>query len=296
MSVVKLLTRIVTPSSLCPLTSHRGTLISPESLVGSVDECTAAALHDYSFGLWSDPLAQFACVFSAIIHDVDHAGISNQLLIVENPELAARYSNTSVAEKNSVDIAWSLLMTDKFKDLRRAIAGTSKELQRFRQLVVNLVMATDIMDNDLKELRNARWEKAFSSTEDEDPHQVQVNRKATIVIEHLIQASDVSHTMQHWEVYRKWNERLFREMYRAYATGRCSTDPSVSWYRGELGFFDFYVIPLAKKLKDCGVFGVSSSEYLDYALKNRREWEERGESIVSDMLEKALKEETLYSL
>lgn len=26
-----------------------------------------------------------------------------------------------------------------------------------------------------------------------------VNRKATIVIEHLVQASDVSHTMQHWQ-------------------------------------------------------------------------------------------------
>ena len=28
------------------------------------------------------------------------------------------------------------------------------------------------------------------------------NRKATIVLEHIIQASDVSHTMQHWHVYR----------------------------------------------------------------------------------------------
>lgn len=39
---------------------------------------------------------------------------------------------------------------------------------------------------------------------------------------------------------------------------------------GELGFFDNYVIPLAKKLKECGVFGVSSDEYLNYALENRR--------------------------
>ena len=51
------------------------------------------------------------------------------------------------------------------------------------------VMATDIVDKDLKALRNARWDKAFkkggpdSDDEDED----HVNRKATIVIEHLIQ-------------------------------------------------------------------------------------------------------------
>jgi hypothetical protein len=31
-----------------------------------------------------------------------------------------------------------------------------------------------------------------------------------------------------------------------------------------------------KKLKDCGVFGVSSDEYLNYAMKNRQEFEDGG--------------------
>ena len=92
-----------------------------------------------------------------------------------------------------------------------------------------------------------------------------VNRKATIVIEHLIQASDVAHTMQHWHIYRKWNERFFCECYQAYKDGRADTDPSENWYKGEIGFFDYYIIPLAKKLKDCGVFGVSSDEYCKLA-------------------------------
>ena len=50
-----------------------------------------------------------------------------------------------------------------------------------------------------------------------------------------------------------------------------------------MGFFDFYIIPLAKKLKECGVFGVSSDEYLNYAMENRRQWEVFGEKIVRDM-------------
>ncbi len=110
-----------------------------------------------------------------------------------------------------------------------------------------------------------------------------MNRKATIVIEHLIQASDIAHTMQHWHIYRKWNERLFDEMYEAYLNGRAEKDPSEFWYQGEIGFFDFYIIPLAKKLKECGVFGVSSDEYLNYAMANRREWEAKGESAVEVM-------------
>ena len=35
------------------------------------------------------------------------------------------------------------------------------------------------------------------------------------------------------------------------------------------------VIPLTQKLKECGVFGVSSGEYLEYARRNRDEWEEK---------------------
>ena len=133
-------------------------------------------------------------------------------------------------------------------------------------------MATDIVDKELKALRNARWENAFAEADGSvaESKTDQVNRKATIVIEHLIQASDVAHTMQHWHIYRKWNERFFHEMYDAYRNGRADKDPVDFWYKGELGFFDFYIIPLAKKLKDCGVFGVSSDEYLNYAEKNRR--------------------------
>ena len=46
------------------------------------------------------------------------------------------------------------------------------------------------------------------------------------------------------------------------------------------------MIPLAKKLKECSVFGISSDEYLNYAVKNRKEWEHRGQEVVADMIQK----------
>jgi hypothetical protein len=58
----------------------------------------------------------------------------------------------------------------------------------------------------LKEFCNAQWEKAFSSN---DSSRENVNRKATIGLETLIQASDIPHTMQPLQVYTKWNEQLF---------------------------------------------------------------------------------------
>jgi 3'5'-cyclic nucleotide phosphodiesterase len=177
-------------------------------------------------------------------------------------------------------------MDPKFDSLRGCIFVNESEFRRFRQLVVNVVLATDIFDKDLSVLRKNRWAKAFAEKEPGSPPDVdEENRKATIVIEHLIQASDVSHTMQHWDIYRKWNKLLFYEMYSAFQSGRTETDPSTNWYKGEISFFDNYVIPLAKKLKECGVFGVSSDECLNYATENRRLWVEEGEKIVQEMIQ-----------
>ena len=272
MSVTKLLSRIVAPSDM-----------------DFADDVQASAkLHDHTYGITSDPLTQFACVLSALIHDVDHPGVSNATLVAEGNKLMNQYGSKSLAEQNSVDLAWDLLMTEQFQPLVSVLCRNESELCRLRQLVVNSVMATDIMDPDLKKLRDARWEKAFQSTniENQDTSREAVNRKATIVIEHLIQASDVAHTMQHWNVYTKWNARLFKEMYKAYLDGRSGAkDPSEFWAKGEIGFFDFYIIPLAKKLKECGVFGVSSDEYLQYAISNRNEWEEKGEAMTRRIME-----------
>ena len=77
------------------------------------------------------------------------------------------------------------------------------------------------------------------------------------------------------------------EMYQAYKEGRADKDPSEFWYKGEIGFFSFYIIPLAKKLKECGVFGVSSDEYLNYAEKNLEEWRTKGETATQELLERA---------
>ena len=196
-------------------------------------------LHEQSYGIRSDPLAQFAVVFSALIHDVDHPGVTNAELIKEGVKVAETYNNKSISEQNSVDLAWYLFMDERYCDLRGCIYHDEKELMRFRQLIVNAVIATDIADKNLKILRDARWENAFSEGSTEGNQEI-INRKATVMIDCLLQASDIAHTMQHWHIYRKWNEFLFRELYVAFLQGRCAKNPAEFWYDGEIGFFDFY--------------------------------------------------------
>jgi len=281
MSVSKLLLRIIAPTD--EIDKELEAIEGARSSRASYQ--VACSLHDHTYGITLDPLMQFACVFLALIHDVDHTGVPTAQLIKENAKIAMLYGGKSVAEQNSVDIAWDLLMDSRYENFRHTIYASECEFRHFCQLVVNSVMATDIMDKDLKALHNAHWDWAFSETSSDNDRD-NINRKATIVIEHLIQASDIAHTMQHWHVYRKWNERLFLEMYKAYKDGHGDKDPAEFWYAGEIGFFDFYIIPLAKKLKECGVFGVSSVEYLTYAEKNRAEWFAKGNEVVEQMVQK----------
>jgi len=128
MSVQKLLCRIVAPKAN---SNAQGS--------GAV-----MSLH----GIMSDPLLHVSTVVAALIHDVDHPGVPNSTVVKEQTSLAAVYKNKSIAEQNSVDLAWDLLMDDVFVDLRRVLYTTEEDFKRTRQLIVNSVMATDIMDKE----------------------------------------------------------------------------------------------------------------------------------------------------
>lgn len=152
------------------------------------------------------------------------------------------------------------------------------ELQQFREVLVNVVIATDLFYKDIKALRESGWEKSVSSVKPKPesawlPCEDSFNRRATTILELIIHASAVSHTMHHFEAYKKWNVRLLAEMYEAYRSGRSAKDPTEGWYEGELLCFDNCIIPLAQNLRECGVFGVSCDAFLINARDNRTEWE-----------------------
>lgn len=183
---MKLISRIVSPLELL------------SKQFGSERRLNASKLYDHTYGLTSDPLTLFACAFSALIHDAGHPGVPNTQLVKEDGDLAKKYNNQSVAEQHSFNISWDLLMSDSYANLRSAIFMSPPEQDHFRQIVVNCVMATDILDPELKESRNRQWRQAFSSSSPQRRFDREMgNRKATIVIEHLMQTSDIAHTMQH---------------------------------------------------------------------------------------------------
>jgi hypothetical protein len=240
-----------------------------------------------------DPVAKFALVFSALVHNIGHPGVINSQLVSENSILAKAYEGRSVAEQNSIDVAWELLNHDSLGDLRMAICATQGEIRRFRQLVVNFVMATDPLDKVAREARDGRWALAFNEqAAGATIGEVAKSRRCTLLGEHLMQAANIAHTMQHWHIYRKWSERFFEELYIAYQSGRgdanplgvpSNVNPADYWYADELAFLENCAIPLATKLRDSRMFGASSEELLNYAKRNRDEWKLKGQEVVASM-------------
>ena len=124
----------------------------------------------------------------------------------EKDRVAIMFHGKSPAENHSINLAWTTLMQPQYKDLVKCLSPTDSEKARFKKLVVSAVLATDVFDPVLKKSRNERWEQVFDcgstnvDKSDDDTNAL----KVMIVLEHLIQASDVAHTMQHWHVYIKW--------------------------------------------------------------------------------------------
>mmetsp|Transcript_28923 Transcript_28923/g.44671 ORF Transcript_28923/g.44671 Transcript_28923/m.44671 type:complete len:643 (+) Transcript_28923:256-2184(+) len=110
------------------------------------------------------------------------------------------------------------------------------------------------------------------------------------VLETMMNVADVAHTMQSFNVFVKWNRRLFKEFFVARLHGRLSFDPSENWYENQIGFFSHYIIPLSQKMSKCGVFGSAGSVFEYFAKENRKRWTEEGEEISEQIIREVTEE------
>jgi hypothetical protein len=267
-------------------------LASLEATLGSYDKQLEldfeSRINENVCAMLTHPVAQFALVFAAMIHDMEYEA-PNYQLIREGSKIAKTYKYKSCAEQNSIHKAWTLLMQPAYADFRDCLFGSQEDVELFRSLLVKSVMATDIWDKEQSSARMNRWDTFVSgiaqSTKPPSSEEELSLQKAAVVVDHLIQVSDISHTVQHLNVYTKWNKLLFKEIFLGYKAGRASSDPSKNWYDGEMKFFDSHVIPLSKRLCECQVFRASAEICLTNAVNNRRKWEQKGKMIVSEGLE-----------
>lgn len=364
-----------------------------------------------TFGFRDDPLMQFCMIFSAIIHDVDHRGIPNRQLELEDEDLAMQFNDQSIAENNSLFISFLELRKEKYEKLRNIIFPEQKDYRRFRAACINLVLSTDIASSERTQLGKSKWKEAFGapyetverklmkeaqkrksiespaqllqdidvvkSTNDDDsvsvtshsddddvngkskelyntkkridrvsaqslsgkalkyhrrlsqagsnsapltprtarlgfrrsmdlsgefieafneekrvsascdglpdepkvclpPAEIVDDLRETVIMETILKSADVGPNLQGFEQMVKWSGNLYLELRKAHVKNK-GEDPMNGWYDNQTGFLDFYILPLARKLDDCGSFGdTRGGIFVSIVEYNRKRWVKEG--------------------
>jgi 3'5'-cyclic nucleotide phosphodiesterase len=145
---------------------------------------------------------------------------------------------------------------------------------------VRMVLATEEEGHDmLRHRRNSKPKPPTVSQRHLSSPQLPQAHGALRLLEYVMQASDISHRMQHWHTYRKWTERLWHES--------VSRGCEKSFYERELQYMDGYVLPLTEQLRDAWDPVRGKQHSLDdiqrAAAKLRDEWKERGHSILAEL-------------
>jgi hypothetical protein len=121
-------------------------------------------------GLRYDAMAQMALLFAALVHDVEHTGVPNRQLVAENDPLAILYNDQSVAEQRSLYIAFETLLKKEYRLFLTTLFPfqngklDSIEYRRFRKMVIDLVLSTDIASPERSQLTKSKWKEAFGET------------------------------------------------------------------------------------------------------------------------------------
>lgn len=96
--------------------------------------------------------------------------------------------------------------------------------------------------------------------------------RSAVIIELLLKAADVAHSLQGWETYIKWSDRMFMELAAAHADDR-GHDPAATWFENQTMIMENYLLPLARKLNDIGIFGETfGPAFADIVEDNFDQW------------------------
>lgn len=280
-------------------------MMSAIKLVSMIKQQSSYEKHIVSIeGTIYDPWFHFAIGLAALLHDVDHKGVPNRKLAAEQDPLSIQYGAekymSSYAEWNSFDIGMDMLKSEEFSILRQAIGNE----ERIFGMVKDHILCTDIASKERRDLCMQKWESFLlgnarrdsistckaSNTDKNKSLRLFGFDASRVIADHIMQAADVSHTMQNFDTFMKWNQRLFREILSAYKIEQQCNEvkdphPVEIWYEDQIGFFNHYVIPLADRLDQSGAFHEEGAKFVDLASKNLRRWEEEGEALTKVMVE-----------
>lgn len=142
----------------------------------------------------------FAVLLAAIMHDFKHTGTSNRFHIVTRSKLATLYNDRSVLENYHAASLFQLLQNDDYNIVSNLTTG---EYRRFRSLIINMILSTDMKKHDQILDATKRW-LVFGQSSD----------PVAIILPMLLHCCDISNGGKPWPVHRTWTTMLYKEFLR----------------------------------------------------------------------------------
>mmetsp|Transcript_31413 Transcript_31413/g.83605 ORF Transcript_31413/g.83605 Transcript_31413/m.83605 type:complete len:650 (-) Transcript_31413:269-2218(-) len=204
-------------------------------------------------------LERMGCILAAAIHDFEHLGRNNDFLSRTRDDRAVLYNDRHVNENHHVAAAFSVMRRPDCNFLERM---PEAEYCRLRQIVIGLVLSTDMADN-------TRFVTAFKGvlkgSRDREHGQgvgvpcfLSTQEDALLALQVAIKCADVGHLSLSWPTHLQWVRRLQEEFFSQGDLERDRGLP-VSFLMdrfkpgvldSQVGFFDFVALPLFETLAD----------------------------------------------
>lgn len=197
------------------------------------------------------PLAMLSAIFAAAVHDLQHPGVNNNFLSKTLHPLAIRYSDQSINENHHLSCAFDLLAQDEFNFMKGC---DLEDFSKFRSLVIDMVLATDMKSHFAILDSFRRFEKARN----EDPKSVDTCYEIMNVFPLAMKIADLIHCARPLEVHHRWVDLITEEFF---IQGDLEKDKKMKLSPGmdrsqssgplqQVGFTEIFVLPLFKTWRD----------------------------------------------
>ena len=164
-----------------------------------------------------------------------------------------------------------------FQRRRSSTASRSTATSKYRQRL-GIMRTVDLSGETLINYTRSGSMDNASTLSSDHPYSVDVEEdepnelKATVVMETFISAADVAHNLQGWDLMVKFSSRLYLELRKAFVHSR-GGDPEPRWFENQIGFLESYLLPLAHRLEDTGVFSQQvGQKFAETVEANRDKW------------------------
>ena len=229
------------------------------------------------------PLEKFSLMITAVCHDMDHGGKSNDFLINTSSPLALLYNGRGVNENHHCCCTFKL-MRDAKLNMLGGLSGQEK--RDARKMMISLFLATDMTQH--FEIFNKFKTRVESDQFGKDTDAKAAGEDRQLLLDILLHASDLSNPARPFNLASKWGTAICEEFFQqgemekrmgVPVSPMCSRPEVGNTLQGisgsQIGFGDFVIAPffgaLVKGLDSGSETGIVS-QCVEHLKLNRAHW------------------------